>query len=108
MSDAGTPLVSDPGARLVAAASGAGHRVEAVPGPSALLAALTVSGLGTDRVLFLGFLPREGGPRVGGSSSNNGVGPRRSCSSSRHDGLLRPWPRSPTCSEIVRLASPAS
>ncbi|MCA9503962.1 MAG: 16S rRNA (cytidine(1402)-2'-O)-methyltransferase [Myxococcales bacterium] len=63
VSDAGTPLVSDPGARLVAAVAEAGHRVEAVPGPSALLAALTVSGLPSDRVLFLGFLPRKAGAR---------------------------------------------
>ena len=63
VSDAGTPLVSDPGARLVAAVASAGHRVEAVPGPSALLGALTVSGLETDRILFLGFLPRKAGER---------------------------------------------
>lgn len=63
VSDAGTPLVSDPGERLVAAAVEAGHRVEAVPGASALLTALTVSGFGTARVLFLGFLPRKAGAR---------------------------------------------
>lgn len=63
VSDAGTPLVSDPGERLVAAAVEAGHRVEAVPGPSALLTALTVSGFSTERVLFLGFLPRKAGAR---------------------------------------------
>ncbi|MBW2497121.1 MAG: 16S rRNA (cytidine(1402)-2'-O)-methyltransferase [Deltaproteobacteria bacterium] len=63
VSDAGTPLVSDPGARLVAAVAAEGHEIVAVPGPSALLAALTVSGLGTDRVLFLGFLPRKSGAR---------------------------------------------
>ena len=63
VSDAGTPLISDPGARLVAAVAEAGHRVEAVPGPSALLTALSVSGLDTARVLFLGFLPRKSGAR---------------------------------------------
>jgi 16S rRNA (cytidine1402-2'-O)-methyltransferase len=63
VSDAGTPLVSDPGARLVAAVAEAGHRVEAVPGPSALLTALSVAGLDTERVLFLGFLPRKAGAR---------------------------------------------
>jgi len=63
VSDAGTPLVSDPGSRLVATITAAGHRVEAVPGPSALLAALTVAGLETERVLFLGFLPRKAGAR---------------------------------------------
>lgn len=61
VSDAGTPLVSDPGARLVAALAEAGHRIEAVPGASALLAALCVAGLDTQRVLFLGFLPRKAG-----------------------------------------------
>lgn len=63
VSDAGTPLISDPGERLVAAVAEAGHRVEAVPGASALLTALTVSGMATDRVLFLGFLPRKAGAR---------------------------------------------
>ena len=63
VSDAGTPLVSDPGSRLVAAAAKAGHRVEAIPGASALLTALAVAGLDTQRVLFLGFLPRKVGAR---------------------------------------------
>jgi 16S rRNA (cytidine1402-2'-O)-methyltransferase len=63
VSDAGTPLVSDPGERLVAAVALAGHRVEAVPGASALLTALMVAGLPTERVLFLGFLPRKAGAR---------------------------------------------
>jgi 16S rRNA (cytidine1402-2'-O)-methyltransferase len=63
VSDAGTPLVSDPGSRLVAAISAAGHRVEAVPGPSALLAAWAVYGIESDRMLFLGFLPRKAGAR---------------------------------------------
>jgi 16S rRNA (cytidine1402-2'-O)-methyltransferase len=64
VSDAGTPLVSDPGARLVAAVAAAGHRVDAVPGASALLTALCVSGLDTQRVLFLGFLPRKKGDQT--------------------------------------------
>lgn len=64
VSDAGTPLVSDPGARLVAAVAAAGHRIDAVPGASALLAALCVSGLDTQRVLFLGFLPRKRGEQT--------------------------------------------
>ena len=63
VSDAGTPGVSDPGYRLVAACVEAGLRVEAVPGPSALLAALVTSGLPTDRVAFDGFLPRKGRAR---------------------------------------------
>jgi 16S rRNA (cytidine1402-2'-O)-methyltransferase len=63
VSDAGTPLVSDPGARLVAAAAEAGHGVVSIPGPSAVLAALTVSGLASDRFAFLGFLPRRDAAR---------------------------------------------
>lgn len=63
VTDAGTPLVSDPGYRLVRAAIAAGHRVTAVPGPSAALAALAVSGLPPAPFLFLGFLPPKAGPR---------------------------------------------
>jgi 16S rRNA (cytidine1402-2'-O)-methyltransferase len=57
VSDAGTPLISDPGFKLVRAARDAGHAVSALPGPSALLAALTVAGLPTDQFFFAGFLP---------------------------------------------------
>ena len=57
VSDAGTPLISDPGYKLVRAASEAGHAVIAVPGASAVLAALDVAGLPTDRFFFEGFLP---------------------------------------------------
>ena len=56
VSDAGTPLISDPGYKLVRAARAAGHAVHTVPGPSAAIAALTLAGLPTDRFLFLGFL----------------------------------------------------
>src|SRR5271156_1778870 len=57
VSDAGTPLISDPGYKLVRAAADAGHTVTALPGASALLAGLTVAGLPTDQFLFAGFLP---------------------------------------------------
>ena len=64
VSDAGTPLVSDPGFKLVRAARAEGHAVFALPGASAVLAALTVSGLPSDRFVFEGFLPpREGARR---------------------------------------------
>jgi len=63
VSDAGTPGVSDPGYRLVREARDAGIPVVPVPGPSAALAALSVSGLPTDRFLFVGFLPSRAGPR---------------------------------------------
>lgn len=59
VSDAGTPLISDPGYKLVRAARAAGHDVHTVPGPSAVIAALTLAGLPTDRFLFLGFLPAK-------------------------------------------------
>jgi 16S rRNA (cytidine1402-2'-O)-methyltransferase len=60
LTDAGMPTVSDPGYRLVEAAVAAGVRVTALPGPSAVLTALAVSGLPTDRFAFEGFLPRTG------------------------------------------------
>ncbi|MGZ4594476.1 MAG: 16S rRNA (cytidine(1402)-2'-O)-methyltransferase [Actinomycetes bacterium] len=63
VTDAGMPSVSDPGYRLVAAAVEAGVRVTAVPGPSAVLTALAVSGLPVDRFCFEGFLPRKSGER---------------------------------------------
>lgn len=63
ISDAGTPLVSDPGYRLVAAARAAGLPVSPVPGPCALIAALSVAGLATDRFSFEGFLPARSGAR---------------------------------------------
>jgi len=64
VTDAGMPGISDPGERLVAAAVAAGHVVEAVPGPSAVLVALVVSGLSTARFCFEGFLPRKGSARA--------------------------------------------
>lgn len=100
VSDAGTPLISDPGYKLVRAARAAGHAVHTIPGPSAAVAALTLAGLPTDRFLFLGFLPAkakarsdaiaevadvqaslilyESGPRLGDTLSalQNGLGDR--------------------------------
>jgi 16S rRNA (cytidine1402-2'-O)-methyltransferase len=64
VSDAGTPAISDPGYRLVAAALNAGIRVVAIPGPSAAIAALSISGLPTDRFAFEGFLPARDGRRL--------------------------------------------
>ena len=63
VTDAGMPSVSDPGYRLVVAAAEHGIRVTAVPGPSAVLTALAVSGLPVDRFCFEGFLPRKPGER---------------------------------------------
>lgn len=64
VSDAGTPLISDPGARLVEAVAAAGHPVVPVPGPSAALAALVASGLPSERFVFVGFLARKGRDRA--------------------------------------------
>jgi 16S rRNA (cytidine1402-2'-O)-methyltransferase len=64
VSDAGTPLISDPGYKLVRAARAAGHAVHTVPGASAAIAALTLAGLPTDRFLFLGFLPSKAKARA--------------------------------------------
>ena len=64
VSDAGLPGVSDPGERVVAAAVGAGFQVSVVPGPSAAVAAVVISGLPTDRWVFEGFLPRSGRDRA--------------------------------------------
>lgn len=63
VSDAGTPLISDPGYKLVADTSDAGHYVTTLPGASALTSALTLSGLPTDRVLFMGFAPNKSSAR---------------------------------------------
>jgi len=63
VSDAGTPLISDPGQSLARAAAQAGHPVHPIPGPSSVLAALSIAGLPTDRFLFAGFLPPKAGAR---------------------------------------------
>ena len=64
VSDAGTPLISDPGYKLVRDARAAGHAVVTIPGPCAAVAALTLAGLPTDRFLFVGFLPPKQGARA--------------------------------------------
>src|SRR6202167_3039831 len=63
ISDAGTPGISDPGSRAVAAVAAAGLRVTTAPGPSAVVAALTISGLPTERFAMEGFMPRKAGER---------------------------------------------
>jgi 16S rRNA (cytidine1402-2'-O)-methyltransferase len=118
VSDAGTPLISDPGYKLVRAAAEAGHAVTTLPGASALLAALTVAGLPTDQFLFAGFLPPkeaarrsriaelaripatlvlyETGPRLGAALADlaAGLGPQREAAMCReltklHEEVLR-------------------
>ncbi|HET7708046.1 MAG TPA: 16S rRNA (cytidine(1402)-2'-O)-methyltransferase [Sphingomicrobium sp.] len=73
ISDAGTPLISDPGYKLVRAAREAGHAVHAIPGPSAAVAALSVAGLPTDRFLFLGFLPPKATARAAAIREFSGI-----------------------------------
>ncbi len=63
VSDAGSPGISDPGEKIVVAAIEAGYRIEAVPGPCAMVAAVTASGLPTDAFQFIGFLPHKSGQR---------------------------------------------
>lgn len=72
-SEAGTPLVSDPGYQLARAAMGEGLAVLAAPGASAVLCALTVSGIGSDRFTFMGFLPSKGAARKGALKEAKGI-----------------------------------
>jgi 16S rRNA (cytidine1402-2'-O)-methyltransferase len=74
VSDAGTPLVSDPGYKLVRDAIAAGAHIVALPGPSAVLAGLTLSGLPSDRFLFAGFLPHRSGERKSALEELKGIG----------------------------------
>ncbi|MFH0936834.1 MAG: 16S rRNA (cytidine(1402)-2'-O)-methyltransferase [Candidatus Daviesbacteria bacterium] len=64
VSDAGTPLISDPGYKLVRSALEAGIQVDSLPGPSSILTALTLSGLPPDKFFFLGYLPEKPGKRI--------------------------------------------
>jgi 16S rRNA (cytidine1402-2'-O)-methyltransferase len=73
LSDAGTPLISDPGYKLVRDARAAGRRITTLPGPSAAIAALTLSGLPTDRFLFMGFLPNKAKARADALAEVSGL-----------------------------------
>ena len=92
VSDAGTPAISDPGVDLVAAAREAGHEVVALPGPSAVVAALSVAGLRCNDFRFVGFLPRA---RASCDACCRAPrpGPKRSSRSKPRDGYARPWRR---------------
>src|SRR5215471_9454995 len=74
VTDAGTPGISDPGERVVQAAIAAGFRVEAVPGPCALVTALIASGLPSDEFHFVGFLPHKSGQRRKALQQLQGIG----------------------------------
>ncbi|BCA58873.1 16S rRNA (cytidine(1402)-2'-O)-methyltransferase [Sphingomonas sp. HMP6] len=73
VSDAGTPLISDPGYKLVRDARAAGHTVWTIPGPCAAVAALTLAGLPTDRFMFLGFLPSKAQARAAAIAEVAGI-----------------------------------
>ena len=131
VSDAGTPLISDPGFKLVRAARAAGHDVQTVPGPSAAIAALTLAGLPTDRFLFLGFLPAkakartdaiaevaqmratlvlyESGPRLADTLAalSEGLG-NRDCAVAREITKMHEECRTGTLSELASLYSKAA
>ena len=94
VTDAGMPTVSDPGQRLVDAAAAAGLGVSVVPGPSAPIAALAVSGLPAQRWVMEGFLPRSGNARTRRRST------RWSCSSPRGVSAQR-WPNWPMCAAPI-------
>lgn len=97
VSDAGTPLIADPGFVLVRALRERGHRVVPVPGPCALIAALSAAGLPTDRFLFAGFLPAKAA-RVARASVNSPNALKPGCSTSRRTASMPPWPTCRRCS----------
>jgi len=103
-SDGGTPGVSDPGGHLVRAARAAGHQVVPVPGPSAITAALSASGLDASGFCFLGFLPRTPGKLNRLRSPGGAPSP----SWSRRCGWRGPSGSPRTCSATGRSSSPAS
>lgn len=108
LTDAGMPAISDPGFPLVEAAAAAGVTVTALPGPSAVLMALAVSGLPTDRFTFEGFPTRKAGSAAGRSRRWQGSSGRW-CSSSRRTDWPRPWPTWPSGSvATAALRSAAS
>ena len=101
ISDAGTPLVSDPGYKLVAEALAAGIAVTSVPGPSAVLAALVVAGLPTDRFLLRGFpAAQERGPARAHQRTRASCR-RLWCSSNCRAASPKCWPISPPSSATV-------
>ncbi len=98
VSDAGTPVISDPGERLVAAAIAAGHRISIAPGPSAVPSALAVSGLPPIPFTFVGFLPRR--PRNGTHCSKTS---RVAATLSSSSNLRAAW--SPRCASWRRFSA---
>jgi 16S rRNA (cytidine1402-2'-O)-methyltransferase len=111
VSDAGTPVVADPGARLVEAAHEAGVAVFAVPGPSALAAAISVAGMAGSDVHFLGFLPKQRGERarrIESAAASAGVlvifeSPGRLPATLRELSELLDDPRVAVCRELTKV-----
>ena len=100
VSDAGTPLISDPGWRLVGTARAAGFDVVPVPGPSAAIVALSAAGLPTDRFIFEGFLPRREAARANVSASSS-TSAARSSSTKPCTASLKPLPLSSSTSALT-------
>ena len=105
VTDAGTPGISDPGERLVRAAVAGGHLVTTVPGPSAGISALVVSGLPTGRFVMEGFLPRKGGERDGAASRSWPASGGPSCCTRRPTAWPAPSPTWPPPSAVTARSS---